>query len=1372
MENLKKKTRSLQTESDQYDASLQVGDELVIQAPVQDAMLIEKPLSSSSLTAEQAAANAVEFNEVGGNAATADMIRPPVPLGNSGWTIGFFQSDFNTNLPDAQALLEDGLEADGISKSVADTIASDLNSAGKSSVVTLPAGYTVESINADLQTTAAASAIQTGSNAIFSSTYSDLDTSYFSNSNIDAPFVATFSNASQGSLLRILVSDYNNQYNIGPNGPAASLLTTGSGSFGVPGQESTVTVAADATPAEVVTAWGSAVLSTQFAITNGGNFSLACGRLAEDVAQANEYQQVNGLTMSGGEVFSSAYGTCTINDTTTANGGVVSFSGTTSVNGTVTPIPGTFHGTYTTNGTSTTGSLSYLDNLSNGQSYQDLFNISDPIYEEVFSFSSTNGSGTLLATQAFLDPTLPGNVDTVTLSNATIDLGYNTNLSLSGSSDNLDNSAGNVISLTAANSDCTFENGGSVIKVLAAGDGVIASNDTVQVTDAGNDNFAGNGNAYSDSAAGTQSFNGTGNSFNGQSSDLVLLSANSSLTDSSANMVDVNGAGITLDDTATGAQINDYATGTSITASQDTIGFDIANQGATITGSKDVLDVYGSGDGITSSADTVDIIDAGSDNFAGNNNAYSDSAAGTLSFNGTGDSFSGQTGDLVLLSANSSLTDSSVNTVDVNGAGSALDDTAAGAQINDYASGSSITANQDTIGFDVVNQTGITVTGSKDVLDVYMSGDGVTASGDTVNITAAGSENFSGNNNVYSDSAAGTLSFNGTGDSFGGQSTDLVALSANSSLTDTSANTVNVNGANTTLDDTATGAQINDYSTSSYITASQDTIGFDVANQTSITVTGSKDVLDLYKSGDAVSASGDTVDISSAGNDTFAGNNNAFSDSAASTLSLIGTGNSFSGESTDLVTLAASCSLTDTSANTVNVNGANTTLTDTATGAEINDYATGSAITASQDEIGLDVANQTGISVSGSKDVLYINSSGDGVTASGDTVNIASAGGENFLGNNNVYSDSAAGTLSFNGTGDSFSGQSGDLVLLSANSSLTDSSANTVDVNGAGSALDDTATGAQINDYTTGSLITASQDTIGLDTANQTGITVSGSKDVLDVYNSGDGVTASSDTITVTGSGNDAFVGNNNNYTDSASGALSFNGTGNNFSGVSGDVAVLAAGSSLTDTSANTIDLEGAGSSVDDTATGATINDSAANDVISANNETVDVTGNLTVYVTGSHDDVIGSAGDTVHDDGQDDSVHASNSTVDFSKDDTGDDVYGKGDTGSNWAGHFTTNGGAPTSHPHTNPTSGPSSSAVHETKLLNSTVAFIKGQSSSVVGLLTSHPIQASTQIDQQSRSLLVQAIASFGIKTGQETHTEPLSRNSPELWLAISHH
>ena len=124
-------------------------------------------------------------NEVGGIVSQSYSVQPPVAgaaAGQSGWTIGVTQLDFNKNPTNASALLTQALVASGsFNRTDADNIANAFSAAGTSSNVTLPNSsvngnpITFKSINTALSSVNAENVINANAGTSVSGLLSGID---------------------------------------------------------------------------------------------------------------------------------------------------------------------------------------------------------------------------------------------------------------------------------------------------------------------------------------------------------------------------------------------------------------------------------------------------------------------------------------------------------------------------------------------------------------------------------------------------------------------------------------------------------------------------------------------------------------------------------------------------------------------------------------------------------------------------------------------------------------------------------------------------------------------------------------------------------------------------------------------------------------------------------------------------------------------------------------------------------------------------------------------------------------------------------------------------------------------------------------------
>jgi len=156
----------------------------------------------------QAAANAIQANEVSNNPALADRITRPANGG--GWTIGFNQQDFKTNPAVAQNTLITSLVDSGqFTTTNATTIAQALTTAGTGSNpnfqgATDTSGHlaTVDSINAALRSNPAQTDIRNFSNTDLTNQWNSLVTNVFGSSQLTTPVGLALEDRAQGPLLR------------------------------------------------------------------------------------------------------------------------------------------------------------------------------------------------------------------------------------------------------------------------------------------------------------------------------------------------------------------------------------------------------------------------------------------------------------------------------------------------------------------------------------------------------------------------------------------------------------------------------------------------------------------------------------------------------------------------------------------------------------------------------------------------------------------------------------------------------------------------------------------------------------------------------------------------------------------------------------------------------------------------------------------------------------------------------------------------------------------------------------------------------------------------------------------------------------------
>jgi hypothetical protein len=191
------------------------------------------------------------------------------------------------------------------------------------------------------------------------------------------------------------------------------------------------------------------------------------------------------------------------------------------------------------------------------------------------------------------------------------------------------------------------------------------------------------------------------------------------------------------------------------------------------------------------------------------------------------------------------------------------------------------------------------------------------------------------------------------------------------------------------------------------------------------------------------------------------------------------------------------------------------------------------------------------------------------------------------------------------------------------------------------------------------------------------------------------------------------------------------------------------------------ISLSGSGDTAD-----VYVNDSG--EVFSGSGDTIDLGNDVKISITGSNDVVKGSSGDTIHDSGQDDNVYATNSTIDFSGNNSGDEVHGTGDTGSDWGGHSSGGGGSGGLG------SGSSDALSGLTKLgfAVGTAEMLHGQSGAVLSLIeSSFAKSAAASIAAANHNALEHALSGFGLPDAIASTTKTSSRTQAEALLAAHH-
>ncbi|MGO9307325.1 MAG: beta strand repeat-containing protein, partial [Candidatus Korobacteraceae bacterium] len=425
----------------------------------------------------------------------------------------------------------------------------------------------------------------------------------------------------------------------------------------------------------------------------------------------------------------------------------------------------------------------------------------------------------------------------------------------------------------------------------------------------------------------TVTLSGTGNTIDATSGDTVAFGANSSGT--------VNGTGVTVNgangDTITlsaGASDSIGGSGATIVAdSTSTLSF-AAGVTGTVSGSGVTINAA-SGDVLVASNGTVNIAASAAVTIAGISNVIDVTSGDTVNLNG-GANTANVSGSGVTVNVNGSS-----NTVTVTGnndtinfaAGIAGTVNGSGTTIN-AANGDVLTASNDTV--NLATDATATVTGSGNTINAA-TGSTLTASGDTITIVGAAGGSYgslgrlvtvSGTGNTINAASGDTVTFgtnstatvNGSGITIAVASGDTVTLAASASDSISGSGATIVAGSTNTLGFAAsatdtvngTGVTIN-AGTGDALTASGDAVNL-AANVTAA-VTGSGNTISA-STGSSVTASGDTINIVGAGGESYG--------SLGRLVTVSGSGNTINAASGDMITFGAS--------STATVNGSGITI--------------------------------------------------------------------------------------------------------------------------------------------------------------------------------------------------------------------------------------------------------------------------------------------------------------------------------------------------------------------------------------------------------------------------------------------------------------
>jgi hypothetical protein len=814
-----------------------------------------------------------------------------------------------------------------------------------------------------------------------------------------------------------------------------------------------------------------------------------------------------------------------------------------------------------------------------------------------------------------------GDTATVTGNSNTLNLGTSDSVTVTGTGETVSDTVN-----LGGNSSVTVSGAGNEINT-ALEDSVTASNATINAETnvasgtslSGTTVIDGTGNTV-DAAQGAQlSFDkdGTSNTLNGADNFVILLS-NDTLT--------LTGANDTIDTT-----LND-----TVNASDTTIEAEANAAADTRTG---VTDVQGAGNTIDGATDAAVDVD-------GNTNHLVLNTGDTATLTGTGETVS-STSDTVNLGGNSSVT--------VSGAGNvintALDDsvTASNATINaetNVASGTSLS------GTTVIDGTGNTVDAAQgaqlsfdeagvsntlngaDNFVVLLSNDTLTSTGanDTIDATQNDTVNAS-NTTIWAQASevagtrTGVTDVQGEGNTIDGATDAAVDVDGNSNhLVLNTGDTATLAGTGETVSATSDTVSLGNSSTAT-ITGAGNTLSDGTSdtetvdgNNNALTL-GTGDTATLSGTGEAVSATSDTV---------LLGN--------SSTVTVTGAGDVFNGALSNTIvtalndTVNASNATIEAGSNSTTVSGI-TTIDGTSdivggpSGSVVSLDEAGSANTLESAGLITSIAsNQTLFTVASDTDETIITAQNDMVDASNDTIEAGS------------NSSTVAGVTTIEGTGNSISGPSGSVVALG-----DVGSANTLTSAGLVTFMASNETVVTTAPATGETIVTALNDQVdATDSTIEAGsnsTTVSG---VTTIGGTGDSIEGPSGSVV-------ALVAEGSDNTLTSAGLVAFTANNETLNSTASGDTIVTASNNKVDASDDTIEAEANSNSV----AGVTTIDGAGNNITTPTNSTLDVSGNS--------NDVHLDSGDTLDITGTDETIDASGDTIDFVGNDDGDTIVGTG---------------------------------------------------------------------------------------------------------------
>ena len=426
---------------------------------------------------------------------------------------------------------------------------------------------------------------------------------------------------------------------------------------------------------------------------------------------------------------------------------------------------------------------------------------------------------------------------------------------------------------------------------------------------------------------------------------------------------------------------------------------------------------------------------------------------------------------------------------------------------------------------------------------------------------------------------------------------------------------------------------------------SDDTVTLGVAS--GATIVGSGSTVELTTD-DGLTASGETVNIGGGvAMGAITGSDNTVNVSSGDALGLVGSGDVVSGSGASVTFGADTLASFENGGNTVGLTG-NDSLNASGETVEIGGNVNMGPITGADNVVYV-----------GSGDELGLVGSGDEVKGSGASVTFGANTLASFDNGGNIVGLTGNDSLNASGETVEIGGNVGLGAITGANNAVYVGNGDQLSLVGSGDVVSGSGASVTLGANTLATFNNGG-DSIGLatnDTLNASGETVSVGNNVS--------------MGPIEGSNNVVQAGSGDNFSLSGDYDTVSEGSSSIVDLIAGDQhdTVDASNDSIPIASNVVVTVNGTGDTVD-----AFYGENG--DTIYANNDTIRLGSYVDVTVVGSNDRIDGSSNDTIDANGMNDPVSANNSDVVYFGTDTGDYVSGAGDSGSDWAGNPTQDGG------------------------------------------------------------------------------------------------